>query len=96
MLLSLWFLDYNYLILHLNCPELGKVKPKFSYSEKQMEMAINSVKSGNMHQILASRTFKVPWGTLFDKVKGRTPMKRKMGRDPYLTKAEEKEIVQYV
>ena len=54
--------------------------------------AVAAVRNG-MSQREASKQFKVPRATLFDKFQGRTPMKRKMGRDPYLTEAEEQQIV---
>ena len=44
----------------------------------------------------AAKLDSVPRATLFDKIKGRTPIERKVGRDPYLTSEEEKQIVDWI
>ena len=73
---------------------MGTMKlPKFSYNENQMNAAVDAVKRG-VPMRKAAKDFKVPRATLFDKVKGRTPLRRKMGRNSYLTEKEEKDLVE--
>ena len=62
-----------------------------NYTEIQMAKAVEAVRNG-VPKKAAARQFKVPKGTLLDKLKGRTPMKRRMGRIPYLSEAEENTI----
>ena len=69
--------------------------PKFKYSEDQMASAILAVRNG-MGVRKACDKYGVPKSTVLDKMKGRTPMKRKMGRDPYLKESEEKAIVDWI
>lgn len=71
-----------------------KTKHIFKYTEEQLQNAVEAVKSGGMSLRKAACQYNIPRGTLFDKVKGRTPLKRKFGRDPYLTESEEKAIVE--
>ena len=67
--------------------------PRFAYTQEQMEKAIAAVRGG-MSVRAASVAFKVPRATLFDKIKGKTQLDRKMGRDPYLSQEEESQIVE--
>ena len=69
--------------------------PKLNYTEDQMSSAIRAIKNG-MGVRQACQKFSVPKSTVLDKVKGRTPMKRKMGRDPYLKEEEETAIVNWI
>ena len=65
------------------------------YSEVQMKRATAAVRNGQPVRI-AVKLYNVPGATLFDKIKGWTPIERKMGRDPYLTSEEEKQIVDWI
>ena len=53
---------------------------------------IDAIKSGTSIRLAATK-FKVPRATVFEKVKGRAPMKTKLGRDSYLTEQEEADII---
>lgn len=68
-------------------------KSRFKYSEESMNSAVAAVKDGTAIRA-ASKQYKVPRATLFDKVNGRTQIGRKVGHDPYLTRDEEVSIVQ--
>ena len=50
---------------------------------------------GGMSKRAASIKYNVPRTTLIDKIAGRTPRTRKMGRDPYLSEVEEHAIVSW-
>ena len=69
--------------------------PKLNYTEDQISLVIRAIKNG-MGMRQACQKFSVPKSTVLDKVKGRTPMKRKMGRDPYLKEEEEMAIVNWI
>jgi len=70
----------------------AKKNVRLQYTEASLKDALLSIKNG-MAIRRAAKDFGVPRATLFDKVKGRTMIERKIGRDPYLTKAEENDIV---
>lgn len=70
----------------------SKIRERFKYSEEAMGAAIAAVRGG-MAIREAAKQFKVPRATVFDKIKGRTQLGRKIGRDPYLSKTEEDSIV---
>ncbi|CAF4830706.1 unnamed protein product [Pieris macdunnoughi] len=61
-----------------------------------MQAAIAAVREGRFKVREAGRHFGVPHSTLIDKVKGRVPEVRKMGRDTYFTEYEEKLLVKYI
>ena len=63
------------------------------YTHEQLLSAVAAVRN-EISQREASKTFNVPRTTLFDKLQRRTPMTRKIGRDPYLTKGKEKQILE--
>ena len=73
----------------------NKKLERFKYSEEQMLKAVAAVRNG-ISQREASKRFDVPRGTLFDKLNGRTQMKRKIGPDPYLSQTEEQQIVDWI
>ena len=66
---------------------------KPSYTEEQMLAAVSAVRGG-MSKTKAAAEFKVPKTTLLNKLAGRTPLVRKMGRDTYLSQEEECQIVE--
>lgn len=65
------------------------------YSETQMQAAIVDVSKG-VAVATAARNHGVPRVTLMYKVKGKTPIQRKIGRQPYLTKEEEDSLVKWI
>lgn len=64
----------------------------FRYSEADMEAAIQECRRG-VPTATAAKKFGVPRVTLLNKVKGKTPIGRKMGRSCYLTEDIEKILV---
>ena len=66
-------------------------KQKLNYSEEQMIKAIAAVKRRDTIRGVA-KSYNVPRATLFDKVKGKTPIGRRMGRDPYLRADEDQSV----
>ena len=70
--------------------------PQFSYSYSQMEAAINAVQNRGLGKKTAAKMYNVPRSTLQDKIAGRTPLGRKMGKDPYLSRDQEQQIAEYV
>ncbi|XP_074040900.1 uncharacterized protein [Leptinotarsa decemlineata] len=73
----------------------GKKHTFLKYSEQQMTAAMNEVQRG-MPISTAAKKHKVPRVTLLYKVRGKTPVQRKMGRDCYLLKGEEKLLVSWI
>lgn len=72
-----------------------KKRPKFLYSEKTMQMAINAVNKGES-PFSVSKRFEVPRSTLENKVKGKTPLGRKMGPSPVFSEKSEEMLVNWV
>ena len=70
-----------------------KIRPILQYDDKRMQEAIRAVEGG-MPKKTAARTFGVPRSTLADKINGKSPHHRKMGRDPFLSAEEEARIVE--
>lgn len=75
--------------------EKGKKRPFFQYSEERMETAIAACRNG-MPFSTAAKMYEVPRSTLKNKVKGRTPVARKMGPPSVLSKAEENALVKWI
>ena len=67
----------------------------FRYSEADMEAAIEDVERG-LPVATSAKKHKVPRITLLYKVRGKTPRKRKMGRDSYLSSENEELLVQWL
>ena len=68
--------------------------PILKYTEEQMNKAIFAVKVNGYSKLKAARVYGVPKSTLWDKVTGKTPIKRKMGGNMVLTIEEELQLVQ--
>lgn len=66
----------------------------FRYTEADMDAAIQECRRG-VPTSTAAKKFGVPRVTLLNKVKGKTPIKRKMGRTCYLTEETETMLVQW-
>lgn len=66
---------------------------RFQYEEKSMEDAINAVHDG-MSKRAAAAKYGIPRTTLNDKIAGKTPEGRKIGKDPVLTSEEEQSLVE--
>lgn len=65
------------------------------YSEGNMNAAIEDAERG-MPVATAAKKHKVPRSTLWNKIKGKTPRKRQMGRDSYLSSAHENTLVDWI
>ena len=65
----------------------------YNYKAEQMEKALNAVRNEQQSIRKAAQIFNVPRTTLNDKVLGKTSDGRKHGKDPYLTAAEEEDII---
>ena len=76
-------------------PKSIKKEPKFKYSEDQMALAIQVI-NNCMGVRKACEKYDVLKSTVLDKLKSRTPMKRKMGHDPYLKECKENAIVGWI
>ena len=71
-----------------------KKRPRFTYSEEDMENALRAVQAEGLSKRKASIRYKVPRTTLTDKLLGNSQRGRRMGHVPYLTEREESDIVQ--
>ena len=69
------------------------MKPKNSYSQEKLDLALNAVRKNGLSISKAARTYGVPKTTLWDKFTGRTPIIRKMGRMTVLSTEEEEKLV---
>lgn len=67
---------------------MERKRKRFTYSEDDMQKAILAVENG-MSINGAAKSFKVPRMTLSDKVKGKTPIGRKMGPPSILSNEQE-------
>lgn len=66
----------------------------FRYSEDDMEAAIRECRQG-VPTATAAKKFGIPRVTLLNKVKGKTPLKRKMGRACYISDDTEAMLVKW-
>ena len=71
-----------------------KHKKNIQYSSENMKLAITAVKSKAMSKSKAAITYGVPRTTLNDKISERYRPGKCVGRDPFLSEAEERDIVQ--
>lgn len=74
----------------------NKTKIFFKYSENDLSQAITDVRNGTMSIRQAERNYNVPHSTLINKLKGKTPEKRKMGPPTILTEEEEEILVRWI
>lgn len=70
----------------------SKSKKICNYADEKMAEAVRAVSHG-MPKKTAAKTFGVPRSTLADKISGRYRESKKIGRDPFLSQAEERNIV---
>lgn len=70
-------------------------RPKFKYSEDDLQGALNARKRGLSYE-KAAKMYNVPKSTLIYKEKGITPMERKMGPPAFLSQDEEKLLVEWL
>lgn len=67
---------------------------RFSYSEEALQDAINSIDGLSLNK--ASQQYKIPKGTLFNKLHEKVPIERKMGSSPVLHLKEEELIKTWI
>lgn len=65
--------------------------PKFQYTEAALLAAVEACNNGEA-AATAAKTYGIPRTTLLDKLKGRTPLARKMGPRTILTSEEELDL----
>lgn len=68
---------------------------RFRYTEEDMENALRAIDTG-CSVLKAAKTFNVPRTTLSDKIKGKSPLARKMGPESILSKEEEVLLVKWM
>lgn len=73
-----------------------KKKIFFKYTEDQLALAVRDIRNNICSIRQAERTYNVPHSTLINKLKGRTPEKRKMGPPTVLTQEEEELLVRWI
>ena len=66
------------------------------WSDESMIKAMDAMKSGQLGVNRAAEQFGVPKTTQKDRLSGRVEHGNKSGRAPYLTKHEEKELVEFL
>lgn len=66
---------------------------RYQYAEAKMQDAIKAVREG-MSKRAAAKQYEVPRTTLNDKMLGKTPEERIIGKSPILTSEEEDSLVQ--
>lgn len=69
-------------------------KPKASWSQRQLQLAITSVVTQKMRFTQASIKFNIPKGTLYDNILGKTK-RMDVLEEAGLTAAEEREVIQF-
>ena len=66
---------------------------RYQYDDDNMQKAIQAVRDGSSKRS-AAQQYDVPRTTLNDKIAGRTPESRRIGKDPVLSSDEESSNVQ--
>ena len=73
-----------------------KYRKRFSYSQEQLNEALNSVRNNKLTANRASKEYHIPKGTLINKLHETVPLNRKMGPPPVLTNDEEARIEKWI
>ncbi|KAJ8048106.1 hypothetical protein HOLleu_00279 [Holothuria leucospilota] len=71
-------------------------KPDKQYKDATLVECKETIKSGKYSVRKASSVYEIPCSTLMDKLSGRTPVHTTQGPSPVLTKAEEKNLVEWI
>lgn len=69
---------------------------RFRYSEDQLKLAIDEIRSGKISQNAASKKYGIPKATLNNKIRNIVPLERKMGPSPVLSETEEKRLEDWI
>ena len=77
-------------------PRSNRPKKLKLWTEEQMSLAVEAVRSGEMGVRRAHQEFGVPKSTLYDRVSGRVQEGAVSGPQAYLTKEEEDELVHFL
>lgn len=79
-----------------NVKPKGYKRPLLQYDRSKIEDALGAIRGDQISIREASRKYGVPRGTLQDRLHGRVPENKNMGRDTTLTKEEEESLVQWL
>lgn len=74
------------------CKNMKRNYIRFNYSEDDLEKAISAIQNKELSLCKASTEFKIPKGTLSNKIRNKVPLERKMGPCTFLTTEEESKI----
>lgn len=80
----------------MSTEKIAKKKPFFKYTENDLQQALSDVRNNKCSIRQAERSYHVPHSTLINKLKGKTPTKRKMGPSTVLTDDEENILVRWI
>jgi hypothetical protein len=69
---------------------------RFRYSEDQLRLAIDEIRSGKISQNAASKKYGIPKATLNNKIRNIVPLERKMGPPPILSETEERRLEDWI
>lgn len=69
---------------------------RFRYSDDSVQNALEEIRRKSLSLSAASRKYGIPKGTLFNKLKGKVPLIRKMGPETVLTIAEEAQLEKWI
>ncbi|KAF6210599.1 hypothetical protein GE061_013705 [Apolygus lucorum] len=76
--------------------EVKRGYKRFTYTEEDLAVAIRAVKAGTLSINKAAKIYGIPKGTLFNKVRGKVPMTRKMGPPTVLSQTEEENVMNWI
>jgi len=75
---------------------MTSIRVFFKYTQEDLQHALSEVHDSKASKKAASQKYGIPRATLIRKLKGTVPMKRKMGKRPVLTEAEEMVLAKWV
>ncbi|KAF6208317.1 hypothetical protein GE061_016771 [Apolygus lucorum] len=76
--------------------EVKRYYKRFTYTEEDLAVAIRGMKAGTLSIYKAAKIYGIPKGTLFNKVRGKVPMTRKMGPPTVLSQTEEENVMNWI
>lgn len=86
----------NSTVRNINDNSNKKTYVRFRYTELDLEKAVEEVTQGRKSLNSAARVYRIPKGTLYNKIKCLVPMERKMGPSPVLTSTEEDRLEKWI
>ncbi|XP_071952888.1 uncharacterized protein [Antedon mediterranea] len=76
--------------------QLPKRNLKVGYTPETVRIAIERIRSGELSMGAAGRMYSIPKSTLSDKINGITPIESTQGPNPFLNRAEEGRLVEWL